>query len=215
VIHYPKGSLQVADADVSTIDGLEVASVIYKESPNTLDLKWTEVKLEMQDGTSTIAHSIQSFSKRNFISVVQKEHPNEVLWLPFESIRALSITNTTPYSYTNLAMVKEAYGRFSITYQTGFKGDSALEVTASLMYPLPNGKYTISGALGDGNATLDLYNGTAWKSVPWMSIRKCEMIFLNTNIVADSAQSIPKFVYRTAGGYSDVWLEYRFPNADY
>jgi hypothetical protein len=210
---FAEGTLTIGDAEMWTKEGLKSSNVIYKESPNAFDIKWTEISLEMQGGTKVVAKSIESIKRRNFIGIIRQENPSETLWLPFEGIETVSITTNAPQSFTNVLVQREAYGRFYCKQKGEDIGCISLRATVSLGYPLPDGGRSITGMLVDSIGDLGTYDGVGWKTIPWSSVRKCVIVRpkgTTANIVA-GLSSTPCFTYRALGIYADTWHEFRVP----
>ncbi len=208
----PTGDVAVGDNMVWTQSGLMSSFVIYKEDPNRFGRLWREMTISLRDGTTVRTSGIETHNKRNFISVV---HRGKVLWVPFDAIKTLVVTEEPKTTLAGLRTDEEVYGRFRFTKKPYPSAEFTIVVTVDLRFPLKDGQRTLKGWLLDGLGNVGYYTGSGWTSIPWKSVVKVAVDY-STGSDGESRTTtvVPSFVYRMQGDHSNVWKEYSFPKED-
>lgn len=86
-----------------------------------------------------------------------------------------------------------------------------LSVNVFLMHPDESGSYSFRGYLLEDNGKLIVFlEDDNPKEIPWVSVKKMK-IHRGQNESKEKSSSIPKFLYRTLGKWSNVWNEYTIP----
>lgn len=206
-----QGTTTIGETKVWTKDGLQAVNVGYKESPNGFDLPWTEVVVHKQDKNVVQYKSVESLGRRNYVAIICKENPRQLVWIPFAAVDTISLEKVRAESYPNVAEEKEVYDNFGFTRNKAEKFDGiTLKAVVMLKYPMANGKQKVVGMLTDAIGNLGIYDGYEWKKLPWSSVVAIKFLH-SKETTGSSALAVPHFVYRTASQYANAWLEWSIP----
>lgn len=213
-IVFPKGELKLGTRTVWTAGGLEVRVKKYDANPNSGITLGHEVVIQTTTGKTVRAKAIESGSHSNFLTILP-DGLSRTKWIPFEAIQSVAVRTAEVKAYEGVEAMEEVYGRFSFSTPQGERQGSdhafTLVVQVKLLYPHKQGAKSINGRLVDACDSLAIFGANEPTSLSWDKVESLE-IHRRANDKSNQKKAtttkLPSFVYRSQGGWSNVWNEY-------
>ena len=216
VFEYPKGQIKLGENTAWTENRLKCSVTLYDKNPNNSKPPWSRVVLDLRDGTTLSGTCIETFRKRNFISVI-REGERRVSWIPFEAIVSVTFEKPRSLGLRQFSTQGDIYQLFWFRYGTPIRADKPLEAPAliKLRHPLENGSSIVRGWLLDEHHDLTMFTSEGEEKVPWLKMLELRIEHPpGSNLAESRPVTAAKFVYRGTEQWANVWNEYRIPSED-